>query len=188
MIIVWLFAGVFLLLVIWGICIFNRLVTAKNDAKNAWAQIDVQLKRRYDLIPNLVAAVKGYLAHEKQVIENVVAARARALSASKLKDKAAAESGLSLELKGLFAVMEAYPDLKANQNVMLLQEELVSTENRIAFARQFYNDLVANYMTRLDVFPDTLIATACRFLPFEYFTADTDDRQLPKVSLRSSAE
>ncbi|MBI5847856.1 MAG: LemA family protein [Nitrospirae bacterium] len=182
MIIVWLFAGFFLLVVLWGICIFNRLVTAKNDVKNAWGQIDVQLKRRYDLIPNLVAAVRGYLTHEKQVIENVVAARVKALSTAKVKDRAAAENGLSLELKGLFAVMEAYPDLKANQNVMQLQEELVSTENRIAFARQLYNDLVANYLTRLEVFPDALIASAFAFLPFEYFSAEPRDRELPRVS------
>lgn len=182
MIVVWFLAGLFFLLSLWGIYIYNRLVTMKNDVKNAWSQIDVQLKRRYDLIPNLVAAVRGYMAHEKQVLENVVAARVLALTAKKVKDKAAAEDGLSDELKGLFAVMEAYPDLKANQNVMHLQEELVSTENRIAFARQLYNDLVANYMTRLEVFPDTLIATACRFLPFEYFTAEPGDRGLPRVS------
>ncbi len=185
MIVVWIIVGFFLLLALWGVCIYNRLVTLKNDVKNAWSQIDVQLKRRYDLIPNLVAAVRGYLAHEKQVIENVVTARASALAVTKMRDRAAAEDGISHELKGLFAVMEAYPDLKANRNVMLLQEELVSTENRIAFARQLYNDLVANYMTRLGVFPDTLIATACGFLPFEYFTAEARDRELPRVSAAS---
>jgi len=182
MIVVWFFAGFFFLLSLWGICIYNKLVTMKNDVKNAWSQIDVQLKRRYDLIPNLVAAVRGYLVHEKQVLENVVAARASALAAKKVKDRAAAENGLSDELKGLFAVMEAYPELKANQNVMRLQEELVSTENRIAFSRQLYNDLVANYMTRREVFPDTLVASACAFLPFEYFSADPRDRILPKVA------
>lgn len=182
MIVVWFFAGFFFLLSLWGICIYNRLVTVKNDVNNAWSQIDVQLKRRYDLIPNLVAAVKGYMAHEKQVLDNVVAARALALTATKVNDRAAAEDGLSVELKGLFAVMEAYPDLKANQNVMHLQEELVSTENRIAFARQLYNDLVANYMTRLEIFPDTLVASACAFHSFEYFTAEPGDRGLPKDS------
>lgn len=186
MIVVWFFAGLFLLLSLWGICIYNRLVTKRNDVRNAWSQIDVQLKRRYDLIPNLVAAVRGYLAHEKQVLENVVAARALALTATKVKDRAAAEYGLSHELKGLFAVMEAYPDLKANQNVMLLQEELVSTENRIAFARQLYNDLVANYRTRLEVFPDMIISSVFSFRPAEYFIAGSDDRQLPKAALSSS--
>lgn len=186
MIVVWIFAGIVFVLFLWSICIYNRLVTMKNDVRNAWGQIDVQLKRRYDLIPNLVAAVRGYLAHEKQVIENVVAARALALSASKVSDRAAAEYGLSRELKGLFAVMEAYPDLKANQNVMHLQEELVSTENRIAFSRQLYNDLVANYMTRREVFPDMIISSVFSFRPADYFTAGRDDRQLPKASLSSS--
>lgn len=186
MIFVWFFAGFFFLVSLWGICIFNRLVTMKNDVKNAWSQIDVQLKRRYDLIPNLVAAVRGYLAHERQVLENVAAARALALTATKVKDRAVAEDGLSDKLKGLFAVMEAYPDLKANQNVMHLQEELVSTENRIAFARQLYNDLVANYMTRREVFPEIIIASVFSFGPAEYFTAGRDDRQLPEASFSSS--
>jgi LemA protein len=185
MIIVWILAGFFFFVSLWGICIYNRLVTLKNDVRNAWSQIDVQLKRRYDLIPNLVAAVRGYLAHEKQVLEKVVAARALALSTTKMKDRAVAENGLSHSLNGLFAVMEAYPELKANQNVMHLQEELVSTENRIAFARQLYNDLVANYRTRLEVFPDTLVASACAFLPFEYFSTEPGDRELPKASIDS---
>ncbi|MBI5633814.1 MAG: LemA family protein [Nitrospirae bacterium] len=187
MIVVWISAGLVFLLSVLGICIYNRLVTLRNDVRNAWSQIDVQLKRRYDLIPNLVAAVRGYMAHEKQVLENVVAARALTLSATKVKERAAAEDGLSLELKGLFAVMEAYPDLKANQNIMLLQEELVSTENRIAFARQLYNDLVANYRTRLEVFPDIVIASVFSFRAAEYFAAGSDDTQLPKAVLSSSA-
>jgi len=187
MIVVWILAGLFILLSLWGICIYNRLVTMRNDVRNAWGQIDVQLKRRYDLIPNLVAAVRGYMAHEKQVLESVVAARALAQSATKVKDRAAAETGLSHELTGLFAVMEAYPDLKANQNVMHLQEELISTENRIAFARQLYNDLVANYMTRLEVFPDSIVSSVFSFRPAEYFTAGRDDRQLPNASLSPPA-
>lgn len=187
MIAVWVFAGICLLLALWGICTYNRLVAMRNDARNAWSQIDVQLKRRYELIPGLVAAVRGYLSHEKQIIENVVAARAVALSVKKIADRAAAESGLSHMLNGLFAVMEAYPDLKANQNVMHLQEELVSTENRIAFARQLYNDLVANYRTRLEVFPEMVIASVFSFRPAEFFISDRVDRQLPKASL-SSAE
>jgi len=185
MIVVWFLAGLFSLVSLWGICIYNRLVTMKNDLKSAWSQIDVQLKRRYDLIPNLVAAVRGYMAHEKQVLENVVAARALALTATKVKDRAAAEDGLSDELKSLFAVMEAYPELKANQNVMHLQEELVSTENRIAFARQLYNDLVANYRTRLEVFPDTLVAVAFSFMPAEFFRADKSDGEVPRSTLSS---
>jgi LemA protein len=185
MIMVWVFAGLFFLLSAWSIYRYNRLVTIKNDVKNAWSQIDVQLKRRYDLIPNLVAAVRGYLAHEKQIIENVVAARASALSATRMKEKASAEDGLTHRLKSLFAVMEAYPVLKANQNIMLLQEELVSTENRIGFARQLYNDLVANYRTMTEVFPDTIIASLFSFQPPDFFTADKVDRQVPKSRLSS---
>jgi LemA protein len=182
MIVVWIFAGFFFLLSLWGICIYNRLVTMKNDVKNAWSQIDVQLKRRYDLIPNLVAAVRGFMEHEKTVFQNVVDARTRAMAADRIKDRSAAEDSLTRSLKGFFAVMEAYPVLKSNENVMHLQEELVSTENRIAFARQLYNDLVANYMTRLEVFPDTLVASTCAFLPFEYFSAEQRDRKPPEVS------
>ena len=185
MIVVWIFACFFLLMALWSICIYNRLVTLKNDVSNAWSQIDVQLKRRYDLIPNLVAAVRGYLTHEKQVIENVVAARASALSATRVKEKASAEDGLSGELKGLFAVMEAYPVLKADRNVMHLQEELVSTENRMAFARQLYNDLVANYRTATEVFPDTIIASIFEFHSPDFFTADKVDRIVPQSRLSS---
>jgi LemA protein len=182
MIVVWVFAGLFPLLSLWGICIYNRLVTLKNDVRNAWSQIDVQLKRRYDLIPNLVAAVRGFMEYEKTVFQNVVEARSRAMAADRIKDRFAAEDSLTRCLKDFFAVIEGYPVLKSNQNVMYLQEELVSTENRIAFARQLYNDLVANYRTRLEVFPDTLVASACAFLPFEFFSAEPGDRELPKVA------
>ncbi len=182
MIVVWILVGFFILLSTWGICIYNRLVTMKNDVRNAWGQIDVQLKRRYDLIPNLVAAVRGYMEHEKQVIESVVKARKLALSVARVRDRAVAEAGLSQELQGFFAVMEDYPDLRANQNVMHLQEELISTENRIAFARQLYNDLVANYRTALEVFPDSLVASAFTFHSYEYFSTDPGDRHLPNVS------
>lgn len=185
MVVVWIFACFFVLLALWSISIYNRLVTLKNDVSNAWSQIDVQLQRRYDLIPNLVAAVRGYLTHEKQVIENVVAARASALSATRMKEKASAEDGLSGELKALFAVMEAYPVLKANGNVMHLQEELVSTENRMAFARQLYNDLVANYQTATEVFPDTIIASIFEFRSPDFFTADEVDRIVPQSLLSS---
>lgn len=167
---------------IWGIIIYNRLVTLRNDLKGAWSQIDVQLKRRYDLIPNLVSAVRGYLEHEKDVIERVVSARSRAMAAQRLKEKASAEDGLSDSLSGLFAVVENYPLLRASDNVMQLQEELVSTENRIAFARQLYNDLVANYMTRREIIPDSFIASVFSFMPYEYFRASPSDRQVPDAS------
>lgn len=167
------------------IFIYNRLITLRNEAKSAWHQIDVQLKRRYDLIPNLVAVVKAYMDFEKDTLERVVAARAGALRAVRLPERAAAEEHLSQELVGLFAVIESYPNLKSNESVMHLQEELVSTENRIAFARQFYNDLVANYRSRIEVFPDVMIASLFSFRPEEYFSAEGADRLVPKTSVRS---
>ncbi|MBI5073951.1 MAG: LemA family protein [Nitrospirae bacterium] len=186
--VVWILAGFFLLLALWGICIYNRLVMLKNDVRNAWSQVDVQLKRRYDLIPNLVAAVKGFMEHEKTLLQNVVDARARAMAADRIRDRSSAEDSLTNCLNGFFAVMEGYPVLKSNENVMHLQEELVSTENRIAFSRQLYNDLVANYRTRLEVFPDMIISSLFSFRPAEYFSAGRDDLQLPKAALSSSAQ
>lgn len=177
--IAWIIAGCLVMASLWAIFIYNRFVTIANDVKNAWSQIDVQLKRRYDLVPNLVAAVKGYMEYEKQVIEKVATARMTALSVNRIRDKAAAEDGLSHELNRLFALMEGYPDLKANQHVMRLQEELVSTENRIAFSRQLYNDLVANFMTRREVFPDQIIAALLNIREMEYFSVDHKDRSFP---------
>jgi LemA protein len=165
----------------WMIFIYNRLVRLRNDVKGAWSQIDVQLKRRHDLIPNLVAAVKGYMEFERSTLERVVTARARAVAAMGLRDKAVSEGRLSDAVAGLFMVMENYPVLKSNENVMQLQEELVSTENRIAFARQFYNDLVANFTTKLEVFPDNIIASFFSFQGEEYFSAGEDDRALPSA-------
>src|ERR1700704_5601174 len=136
---------VVVLVVLWVVASFNGLVTLKNRAKEAWADIDVQLKRRYDLIPNLVETVKGYATHEKETFENVVKARTAAMNATGVADKAAAENQLSGTLKTLFAVAEAYPELKANQNFLALQEELSATENRIGFSRQHYNDVVSQY-------------------------------------------
>ncbi len=182
MIVAWIITGLVAVLGMWTIYAYNRFVTLANDVKNAWSQIDVQLKRRYDLVPNLVAAVKGYMDHERQVIEKVAAARAKALSASRIRDRAAAEEGLSHELKGLYAVMEGYPGLKANQHVMRLQEELISTENRIAFSRQLYNDLVANFMTSREVFPGMIIALFFNFREMEYFSADREERTLPAAT------
>ena len=166
-------------LVIGSMVIYNRLVTLRNDVRNAWSQIDVQLKRRCDLIPNLVAAVQGYMDHERQVFDKVVAARSKALSAKKITDKAAAEEGLSRELRCLFSFMEGYPNLKSNQHIMRLQEELVSTENRIAFSRQLHNDLVANFMTKRKVFPDMIIASFFSFKEVQFFSASPDERPFP---------
>jgi LemA protein len=179
------------------VAIYNRLVALRNRFKNAFSQIDVQLKRRYDLIPNLVEAVKGYLAHERQTLEAVTRARGEAVGAESRAaaapgDPAAmqalsrAEGALGGALGRLLAVFESYPDLKANQNVLGLQEELASTENRIAFARQAYNDSVMAYNTRRESFPEVLIAGVFGFGSAELLQATEapEERQAPKVSFR----
>jgi LemA protein len=155
---------------------YNRLVRLRNRIENAWAQIDVQLQRRYDLIPNLVETVKGYAAHEKGVLEGVTQARAAALNAQGPADKAAADNIVTGALKSLFAVSEAYPDLKANQNFLALQEELSGTEGKVAYARQFYNDTVRGYNTSLQSFPTNLIANQFGFKPREYYEAGDESR------------
>src|SRR3989337_3874036 len=173
------------LVIAWLILIFNSLVSLRNDVQGFWKQIDVQLKRRHDLIPNLVSTVKGALEFEQDTLEKVISARAKAVavSAGTPQTKAAAENMLTQALGKLFAVMENYPALKSNQNVMQLQEELTSTENRIAFARQLYNDLVANYMTKREVFPDNIIASLFAFRGAEYFSAEKADRSLPAADI-----
>jgi LemA protein len=163
---------------------YNGLVRLRNKIDAAWAQIDVQLKRRFDLIPNLVETVKGYAAHEKDTFEGVTQARANAISAQSQGPAAAAEADnqLSGALKSLFAVAEAYPDLKANQNFLQLQEELTATEDKVAYARQFYNDTVRGYNTKIQSLPTNLIAGAFHFEKREYFEADDDSRGPVKVS------
>jgi len=171
---------VVLILVIMGI--FNKLVRKRNRAEESWAQIDVQLKRRYDLIPNLVETVKGYAGHEKETLENVTKARNMAINAGTVKEQAQAENMLTGALKSLFAVSEAYPDLKANQNFMQLQEELTSTENKIGFARQHYNDMVRTLNTSIQQFPDNIVAGMFSFKEKDYFElADEAAREAPKV-------
>ena len=180
---------------IWAVSIYNGLVALRNRFKNAFAQIDVQLKRRYDLIPNLVETAKGYMAHERQTLEAVIAARNTAVSANQraaanpadgaaIQGLAAAESGLSGALGRLFALSEAYPDLKANQNMMQLSEELTSTENKIAFARQAFNDAVMSYNTRIESFPDNILAGMFQFKSAELLqaTESPEERKAPKVS------
>lgn len=179
----WILIGVIVLFVLWTIFIYNRLVALRNEVKNAWYQIDVQLKRRHDLIPNLVSVVKGYMEFERDTLERVTTARAKALSAITMHEKAVAEDMLTQALGRLYAVMENYPVLKSNENVMQLQEELTSTENRIAFARQLYNDLVANYMTKREIFPDRIIASLFAFRGAEYFSAERIDRVLPVADI-----
>lgn len=152
---------------------YNGLVKLRNRIENGWAQIDVQLKRRYDLIPNLIETVKGYAAHERETLEAVIQARNAAMSASGgVAGQAAAENGLSGTLKSLFALSEAYPDLKANQNFLNLQEELTGTEDKIAYARQYYNDEVRSYNTKTQVFPASIIANKFGFRQREYFQID----------------
>ncbi len=152
-----------------GIGIYNRLVTLRNRVDNAWSQIDVQLRRRYDLIPNLVETVKGYAAHERETLEAVVAARGAAMSAQTVAEHSQAENMLSGTLKSLFALAEAYPDLKANQNFLMLQEELSGTESKIAYARQFYNDSVMSYNTATQTVPSSIVAGMFGFKQRDYF-------------------
>ena len=167
------------LVVLFGIylvVLYNGLVALRNRIENAWAQIDVQLKRRYDLIPNLVETVKGYAAHEKGTLDAVIQARNMAMNATGPHDQANAENMITGALKSVFALSEAYPDLKANQNFAQLQEELTGTESRIAYARQFFNDVVNKYNTKIQSFPAVLIAKRFGFVEREYFEADDESR------------
>jgi LemA protein len=177
--------GIVVLAVAWAITAYNGLVGLKNLAAAAWSQIDVQLKRRHDLVPNLVATVRGALEHERSTLEAVVAARQRAVEAQGPQQSAAAEQGLTQALGRLFAVVEGYPELKANQNVLALQEELTNTENLIAFARQHYNDVVARYNTKRESFPVNLMMGS-DFPPREHFSAPPEEHAAPKVDLGSS--
>lgn len=186
--------GLIVLVGLYAVGAYNGLVALRNRFKNAFAQIDVQLKRRYDLIPNLVETAKGYLKHESQTLENVIAARNSAQSAgaqaaanpgdpAAMKALSGAESGLTASLGRLFAVAEAYPDLKANQNMMQLSEELTSTENKVAFARQAYNDSVMAYNTKREVFPTNIVAGMFNFAPAELFQIENPaEKEAPKVS------
>jgi LemA protein len=169
---VWILIGIVVLLAIWLIASYNGLVGLRQQTGNAFSQIDVQLKRRYDLIPNLVETVKGYMRHEQDTLERVIAARNRALGAQTVGEKAAAESEVRSALGGIFALSEAYPELKANENMLSLQEELKSTENKIAFARQYYNDIVTAYNTKLETFPTAMMAGSMGFKPRETFELD----------------
>ncbi len=174
--------AVVVLLVLMLIGMYNGLVRARLAVKNAWSQIDVQLKRRYDLIPNLVETVKGYAAHERGTLDAVVRARQQCIDASGVRSQAAAENMLTGALRQLFALAEAYPDLKANQNFSQLQEELASTENKISFARQYYNNTVENYNAKIQSFPAVLFAGMFGFTPEEFFELeDAAEREAPKV-------
>jgi len=176
--------GLVIALAVFLVVIYNGLVQLRQRVQNAWAQVDVQLKRRYDLIPNLVNTVKGYAQHERETLEKVTQARNMAVAASNVKDQAQAENMLSGALKSLFAVAEAYPDLKANANFLQLQAELSDTESKIAFARQFFNDTVQKFNTKIEVFPNNLVAGMLGFQMADYFTlqGETEARQIVKVN------
>ena len=174
-------------IVIWAIAAYNSLVRFKNEVDGSWRQIDVQLKRRHDLIPNLVEAVKGYMQYERETLSQVVEARAKAVNAGDQTSRIAAENQLSAGIGRLLAVMENYPQLKADQNVLRLQEELTTTENQIAFARQAYNDVVLSLNTRIESFPSNVIAGNFGFKPAEYFKGAPEDQAVPKVDLSMSA-
>ena len=167
----------------WAILAYNGLVTLRNQVQNAWRQIDVQLRRRHDLIPNLVEAVKGYMQFERDTLTQVVEARAKAISAPDQASRIAAENQLTGGLGRLLAVMENYPQLKSDQNVLKLQEELTTTENQIAFARQAYNDSVMQFNTRIESFPANLLASNFGFKQAEYFQGAPEDQAVPKVDL-----
>ncbi len=176
--------AIVILLGLVGYCIglYNTLVRMRNQVKNAWSQIDVQLKRRHDLIPNLLETVKGYMQHERETLESVVSARAKAINANGIGDRSAAENQLNTALDKLLAIVENYPNLKADQRFASLQEELSSTENRIAFARQYYNDSVMNFNTRIEVFPSNLIAGSMNLVKEGYFELDNvAEKEAPEV-------
>ena len=165
------------------ISIYNSLVKLRNQVKNAWSQIDVQLKRRHDLIPNLIETVKGYMTHERDTLENITKARSQAVAAEGVGDKAKAEGELTSALGKFNLVVENYPDLKANQNFLSLQEELTSTENKISFSRQNYNDQVLFYNNKIQMFPSNIVAGMFQFTEEEFFEIeDEKEKEVPKVS------
>lgn len=172
-----------LIFIIWGITIYNALVSLRNRVKNGWSQIDVQLKRRHDLIPNLIETAKGYMQHEQDTFIKVTEARSKAMGASSVKESSVAESELSGSLAKLLLTVENYPELKANENFMALQEELTSTENKIAFSRQSYNDETMFYNNKIEMFPSNFVAGMFSFKPADFFEIENnEERVAPKVS------
>ncbi|MHC4325473.1 MAG: LemA family protein [Planctomycetota bacterium] len=179
----WILLGIIVVIIVAVIGMYNSLVRLRNQVKNAWSQIDVQLKRRHDLIPNLVESVKGYAKHEKETMENLTKARSAAVSAEGVAQKSKAEGALSGAIDRLMLVVENYPDLKANQNFISLQEELSSTENKIAFARQNYNDQVLFFNNKIEMFPSNILAGMFNFQTGEFFELeDKAEREVPQVN------
>lgn len=179
----WIALGVAAVVALWVVMTYNGLVALRNQVTNAWKQIDVQLKRRHDLIPNLVNVVKGAMNFEQETLEKVIQARNTAVAANGVAATAQAEGALTQALGKLFALAEAYPDLKSNQNILELQEELSATENKVAFARQLYNDLVMRFNTSQQQFPSNLIAKIFAFTPAEHFGIEETERSTPQVNL-----
>ncbi len=178
----WILLGAVVVLALWAVGIYNTLVRLRENVKSGWSQIDVQLKRRHDLVPNLVETAKGYMAHEKDTLEKVIAARQQAVNASGLQNKQQAENYLTSTLRSLFAVVENYPNLKADQHMRQIQEELTTTENKIAFARQYYNDEVNRLNVAVQSFPDSVIAGMTGFSRSEFFQVENlSEREVPKV-------
>jgi LemA protein len=180
---VWIAVAIVAVILLYLMYLFNRLVSLRNRVDNGWSQIDVQLRRRYDLIPNLVETVKGYAAHERELFEHVAEARSRAIDASTVGDQAQAENQLTSGLRRLMAVAENYPELKASQNFLGLQEELTGTESRIAYARQFYNDQVMLLNTRIQAVPSNIVAKVFGFTPREFFDIEDPIRGPVRVDL-----
>jgi len=175
----WIILIILAVVAVFVVGIYNGLVQLRNRCDNSWAQVDVQLRRRYDLIPNLVETVKGYAQHEKETFQKVTEARAQALNAGNVQEQGQAENMLTGALKSLFAVSESYPELKANQNFMMLQEELAGTESKIAYSRQFYNDTVMKFNTKQQVFPSNIIANMFNFQEKEYFEIEEPEAKEP---------
>lgn len=174
--------GIIILLLVYVISVYNNLISLKNKVKDSWSQIDVLLKRRSDLIPNIVETVKGYASHEKETLEDIIKARNSFNSASTKEDEIKANNEISSALTKLFALSEAYPELKANENFMGLQKDLKETEDKISFSRQFYNDSVLKYKNKLEMFPSNVIATLFGFKSEEFFEVSENDKEVPKVS------
>jgi LemA protein len=183
----WIVWAIISVAAIWIIWTYNGLVALRHQIQNAWKQIDVQLKRRYDLIPNLIETVKGYMKYEQDTLQKVIDARSKAMAASGVKETAEAETALTQSLGKVFLLMENYPELKANGNVLNLQEELRTTENQIAFARQYYNDLVMRFNMKQEVFPSNMIASFFRFQPSDFFSVPEAEKAPVRVDLKLPA-
>lgn len=183
----WIIWGILILIAGWVVVTYNGLVALKNQIQSAWKQIDVQLNRRYDLIPNLVETVKGYMKYEQDTLQKVIDARSKAMASTGVKEAAEAQNALTQSMGKIFALMENYPELKANDNILRLQEELATTENQLAFARQYYNDLVMRFNTKREVFPSNLIANFFNFDARDFFLVAESAKSLPRVDLKLPA-